>query len=136
MTAPRATTVPGARSASGPTTSSGPATALHLGAAGRSPVGEMPHLHVPDEPSGRKGPWFDAALDGTGLEDVVAGPDGVARWLWSRWRSLAVAGVTEDDLVAIVAGYRREVWLWLAGERTWAQCCSGLLGRIGRRLPG
>ena len=35
---------------------------------------------------------------------------------------------------AIVADYRREIWLWLAGERTWAQCCSGLIGRITRRL--
>ena len=28
------------------------------------------------------------------------------------------------------------VWLWLAGERTWAQCCSGLIGRINRRVAG
>jgi hypothetical protein len=35
-----------------------------------------------------------------------------------------------------VLGYQREIWLWLAGERTWAQCCSGLIGRINRRLAG
>ncbi len=96
----------------------------------------MPHLHVPDEPGGRKQHWLDAVLGGAEMEEVVSGPDGVARWLWGRWRSLAVAGVTEEDLAAIVAGYRREIWLWLAGERTWTQCCSGLLGRIGRRVPG
>ena len=38
------------------------------------------------------------------------------------------------EFEAIVVGYRREIWLWLAGERIWTQCCSGLIGRIGRRL--
>ena len=47
---------------------------------------------------------------------------------------LESAGMTEDDFGAIVVGYRREIWLWLVGERTWAQCCSGLIGRIDRRL--
>jgi hypothetical protein len=42
--------------------------------------------------------------------------------------------MSEDDLARIVVEYRREIWLWLAGERTWAQCCSGLIGRIDRRL--
>ncbi len=44
--------------------------------------------------------------------------------------------MSEDELRRIVVGYRREIWLWLAGERTWAQCCSGLIGRISRRLRG
>ena len=48
--------------------------------------------------------------------------------------ALASAGVDEDELGLIVLGYRREIWLWLAGERTWAQCCSGLIGRITRRI--
>ena len=43
-------------------------------------------------------------------------------------------GLTRDDLARIVADYQREIWFWLAGERTWAQCCSGLIGRITRRL--
>jgi hypothetical protein len=29
--------------------------------------------------------------------------------------------------------YARELWLWLAGERTWEQCYEGLSGRIRRR---
>ena len=39
------------------------------------------------------------------------------------------------DLQLIVAGYDRELWLWLLGERTWAQCADGLAGRVRRRLP-
>jgi hypothetical protein len=42
--------------------------------------------------------------------------------------------MSEDELARIVVDYRREIWLWLAGERTWSQCCSGLIGRVGRRL--
>ena len=94
-------------------------------------------LHVPDEPTVRAERWLAAVLDGRELDDVLAEDgDGVAAWLWTRWRSLASAGLSEDDLGLIVLGYRREIWLWLAGERTWAQCCSGLIGRINRRLAG
>jgi hypothetical protein len=42
--------------------------------------------------------------------------------------------MSEEGLERVVLDYRREIWLWLAGERTWAQCCSGLIGRINRRL--
>jgi hypothetical protein len=42
--------------------------------------------------------------------------------------------MTRDDLALVVTNYQREIWLWLAGERTWAQSCSGLIGRITRRL--
>ena len=56
-------------------------------------------------------------------------------WLWSALgASWPRAGVGEDDLGQIVLDYRREIWLWLAGERTWSQCCSGLIGRITRRI--
>lgn len=90
--------------------------------------------HVPDEPTVRAERWLAAVLDGQELETVLRDADGVVAWLWTRWRYLASAGLDEDELGAIVLGYRREVWLWLAGERTWAQCCSGLIGRITRRI--
>ena len=37
------------------------------------------------------------------------------------------------DVDAICRGYQRELWLWLVGERTWAQCANGLRGRLRRR---
>jgi hypothetical protein len=40
-----------------------------------------------------------------------------------------------DRFQEIVTGYRRELWLWVMGERTWSQCAGGLLGRVQRRLP-
>jgi len=93
-----------------------------------------PVLHVPDEPTVRAERWLTAVLDGGELEPVLTGADGIVAWLWTRWRILATAGVGEEDLGRIVLGYRREMWLWLAGERTWSQCCSGLIGRIDRRI--
>jgi hypothetical protein len=60
----------------------------------------------------------------------------VADPLWERWGpALAAAGMDRDRFGAIVAGYRRELWLWVMGERTWAQSGGGLLGRVQRRLP-
>ena len=50
----------------------------------------------------------------------------------------ALAGinpVAREDFAGIVRDSRRELWLWLAGERTWDQACAGLLGRIERRTP-
>jgi hypothetical protein len=97
----------------------------------------VPVLHVPDEPTARAEGWLAAVLDGQALVDVIGDEtDGVTAWFWSRWRTLAAAGLDEADLSQIVLGYRRELWLWLAGERTWAACCSGLIGRINRRLAG
>ncbi len=93
-----------------------------------------PVLHVPDEPTVRAERWLNAVVEGSPLGDVLAGPDGFVDWLWSRWRSLGSVGLDQAELGRIVEGYQREIWLWLAGERTWVQCCSGLIGRITRRL--
>jgi hypothetical protein len=97
----------------------------------------LPVLHVPDEPAVLAERWLAAVLDGRELDGVLGDEDGgVTAWFWNRWRALASVGLSEQGLGQIVLGYRREIWLWLAGERTWAQCCSGLIGRINRRLAG
>ena len=94
----------------------------------------VPDLHLPDEPVARAEAWTHAVVsEGRDLKSVLTAADGLAPWLWSRWRTCP-AGMSEDELARIVVDYRREIWLWLAGERTWSQCCSGLIGRIGRRL--
>ena len=41
-----------------------------------------------------------SSAEGRDLDDVLRGDDGLAPWLWSRWRSLASAGMTEDALAA------------------------------------
>ena len=72
---------------------------------------------------------------GLGAAVVDAGSF-VADPLWERWGpALEAAGMDRDRFGGVVAGYRRELWLWVMGERTWAQSAGGLLGRVRRRLP-
>ena len=72
---------------------------------------------------------------GPGAAVVDAGSF-VADPLWERWGpALEAAGMDRDRFGGVVAGYRRELWLWVMGERTWAQSAGGLLGRVRRRLP-
>jgi len=60
----------------------------------------------------------------------------VANPLWAVWGpALRSARLDRDRFGEVVAGYRRELWLWVMGERTWAQAAGGLLGRVQRRLP-
>ena len=92
------------------------------------------YLHLPDEPAGWREHWRAAVLDGKDLSGVVGGHDGVAAWLWARWSSLDAQGMDQACFFSVVLGYRRELWLWLTGDRIWEQCCAGLIGRIERRL--
>ncbi len=95
-------------------------------------------LHVPDEPVRLKAAWLAGARAGDGganVGKIIDGEDGIAAWLWQRWRVLSLMGVTPKEFTEMVIGYRRELWLWLAGERTWNQAISGLLGRVERRCP-
>jgi hypothetical protein len=60
----------------------------------------------------------------------------IADPLWEVWGpGLRPAGLDRGRFGEIVGGYRRELWLWVMGERTWAQAAGGLLGRVQRRLP-
>jgi hypothetical protein len=93
-----------------------------------------PTLHVPDEPVVLADGWLAAVLEGADLGLVLSAPRGLTDWLWQRWSFVATAGMSRDDFGDIVLGYRRELWFWLAGERTWAQACSGLVGRVTRRI--
>ena len=93
------------------------------------------NLHLPDEPVILADQWLDDVVNGQTLETVLNGESGLTAWLWSRWRSLGTVGLTQEDFASVVQHSRRELWLWLAGERTWDQACAGLLGRIERRVP-
>lgn len=93
-----------------------------------------PSLHLPDEPVGRRSQWWREVAAGRPFDDLLESDDGPAAWLWDRWAVLRRAGLGRKDFTTVVVGYRRELWLWLLGERRWAQTCSGLIGRVDRRL--
>ncbi len=93
---------------------------------------ECPRLHVPSEPDRDR--FHRRVLEGATLDQVIVTEDGITSWLWERWRVLDRCGMDHTQFLSVVRAYRRELWLWLMGERSWAQCCSGLIGRVGRRL--
>jgi hypothetical protein len=100
-------------------------------------VSEAPALSLPEEPVAlrRRTRALIEEDPGRGTAVVDAGP-WIADPLWERWGpALEAAGMDRDRFGAIVTGYRRELWLWVMGERTWAQSAGGLLGRVQRRLP-
>jgi hypothetical protein len=66
---------------------------------------------------------------------LIDGGEWIADTLWSCWGpALEEAGMRRAQLVQIAIDYRMELWLWVMRERTWAQCMSGLRGRVLRRV--
>jgi hypothetical protein len=95
-----------------------------------------PRLDVPEEPEELRVALRDELLAGgdwrSGFSDDIC----LGVWLWGRWRAaLEPAGCSREDFVTIVMSTRREVWLWLLGDRRWEQYVTGLAGRVVRRLP-
>lgn len=86
-----------------------------------------------DEPVALRDAWWAAERDGSAGPDLVGEVTAAVRAAWSE--RLGAAGVEAGWLDGVTAGYRRELWLWLVGERQWDQCLAGLAGRVVRRLP-
>ena len=95
-----------------------------------------PRLELPEEPVDVKTGLRDALLDGHDWREGVADDTCVAIWLWRLWQpTLEPYGMSREDFVDQVVAYRRELWLWLIGDRQWLQFVTGLAGRVVRRLP-
>ena len=93
-------------------------------------------LEHPDEPVEMRVALRDAILNGSDWREGFADDICVGVWLWDRWRpALEPAGMDRERFVDVIVEYRREVWLWLVGERLWEQMITGLAGRVARRLP-
>jgi hypothetical protein len=95
-----------------------------------------PVLEFPPEPEDLRSGLRDALLEGGDWHEGFSDDICIGVLLWSRWQPvLEPAGCTREDFVDIVVGYRRELWLWLLGDRRWEQYVTGLAGRVVRRLP-
>ena len=93
-------------------------------------------LEHPDEPVEMRDALRDALLAGTDWREGFSDDICIGLWLWERWRpALEPAGMSREAFLDVIVSYGRELWLWLMGERVWAQCVSGLAGRVARRLP-
>jgi hypothetical protein len=94
-------------------------------------------LELPEEPVELRSALRDALLDGRQWRDGLDDDLCIGRWLWERWgQSLGHQGLDRDGFFDALVANRRELWLWLVGERQWVQFLEGQAGRIIRRLPG
>ncbi len=91
---------------------------------------------LPEEPASlRDAQRGNALLEPVSLDGALTETSGkFAGWLWASWEpQLQSAGIAQDDLPLLLGGYRREIWLWLMGDRRWQQMAAGLAGRASRR---
>lgn len=102
-------------------------------AATRSSAGLQ--LPLPPEPTGLKRASKVMAEEAPRhAMSLLTDPDWVAAHLWQGWGpQLEQAGIDRQAFLATVAEYRRELWYWAWGNRTWAHCTQGLAGRLARR---
>src|SRR5580658_1375631 len=93
-------------------------------------------LDHPEEPVEMRNALRNALLAGVDWREGFSDDVCVGLWWWERWRpALEPAGMGREAFIEGIISYRRELWLWLMGERIWDQCVSGLAGRVARRLP-
>jgi hypothetical protein len=94
-----------------------------------------PEPAVPPEPAElRARTRALAEQDPAGAIALLGGGEWILDQLWERWGGeLERWGMGRERLRQIAVDYRRELWLWVMGERTWEQCAGGLLGRVERR---
>jgi hypothetical protein len=95
-----------------------------------------PRLELPEEPVDVKANLRDTLLEGHDWREEFADDMCLAIWLWSLWQpALEPYGMSREDFFDQVIAFRRELWLWLIGDRQWLQYVTGLAGRVVRRLP-
>ena len=95
-----------------------------------------PRLEFPEEPVDIKMALREALLNGQNWRDGFSDDICIGLWLWGRWRpALEPDGLSREEFVDAVIANRRELWLWLIGDRQWLQFITALAGRIVRRLP-
>lgn len=93
-------------------------------------------LDVPIEPVEVRNRLRTDLLDAMAWEEQRGIELALGEVLWAAWgEALASAGFTQEQFASVIVGYRRELWFWIMGERTWSQVASGLAGRLVRRLP-
>ena len=95
-----------------------------------------PRLELPDEPLDLRVGLRDALLNGQDWRKGFSDDICIGLWVWGRWQpALEPNGMSREEFVDIVIADKRELWLWLMGERQWIQFLSALAGRVVRRLP-
>lgn len=101
--------------------------------AGDGRPADMPRLAEPVVPATARGPGGRRDVHPAAVEELVTTLADAAAETWGP--ALATHGRDALWLRRLVGTYRRELWLWLVGERRWDPVEAGLAGRVARRLP-
>jgi hypothetical protein len=92
-------------------------------------------LEIPAEPVELGDTIRHSVLGGADWQEQWGTSLGVGDVLWHEWAPpLEAAGMDHAAFDQVVLGYRRELWFWLLGERSWEAAVTGLAGRLSRRL--
>ena len=103
---------------------------------GRGPARASAPLRLvpPNEPAAALASLRRLAREDPATARSVA-PERLAAALGEAWhRSLGLVGASPSDLRAVFEGANREIWLWVMGNRTWAQLVEHLAGRAERHV--
>lgn len=89
----------------------------------------------PPEPLELKERTTRLALESpSAARERLAEGEWLAGYLWAEWaRELEPAGVTREALVAELSRWRRELWLWVMGERQWKEAAGLVYGGVLRQ---
>ena len=105
-----------------------------VASARAAPELEAAQLEVPPEPVELHRELRTGLLAGQPFRPTAGAA--VSELLWHRWGpGLQAAGMDRLAFGAVVDGHRRELWLWVVGDRRWEPVVVGLAGRVLRRLP-
>ncbi len=95
-----------------------------------------PRLELPDEPIDLQRELRDTLLSGANWREGFSDDICIGLLLWRAWRpALEPLGFSREDFIDSVVAYRRELWLWLMGDRGWIPYVTGLAARVIRRVP-
>ena len=98
-------------------------------------MNDPPTFDAPPEPAGLRVSWRAGLLDGEPW--AAAGGELLVDHLWAAWSDHLEARRADRGFLAdVVTGYRRELWLWMLGDRRWEPVIDALAGRVARRLVG
>ena len=79
-----------------------------------------PKLELPEEPLPSRWGCGMHCSPGKNWRDGFSDDICIGLWLWSRWQPALEPGrVRREDFVDVVMPTRRELWLWLLGDRQW-----------------
>ena len=77
-----------------------------------------PRLELPDEPVDLQRELRDTLLSGANWREGFSDDICIGLLLWRAWQpALEPLGFSREDFIDSVVAYRRELWLWLMGDR-------------------